>query len=1064
MPRTSYLQMKTLPKIASVIFCLCSVTLVLHAQVPQMINYQGRVLAGSTNFDGSGQFKFALVNAAGTTTYWSNNNSSVNGSEPSAAVTLTVTKGLYSVLLGDTSIANMTLPIPSSVFTNSDVRLRVWFNDGTHNSQLLTPDQRITAVGYALMASDITDGAITSAKLANGAVTNAAIGFGAVGTSQLQTGLNLGGTTTGIFSGNGASLTSLNATNIGSGTILNARTTGTSTNTPSTLVLRDGSGNFSAGTITASFSGSGSALTSLNAANIASGGTLPALNGSALTSLNAANISGIIPNASTTGTSANTPNTLVLRDANGSFSTGSVGVGTATPAKALDVTANVAALAVGGSVDPSVIVRLTNSSNTGNLTTPNVVGIGFGRSATQQAIIGGTFGNDYLDFFTGAALTAPKMRIASSGNVGIGTTTPANKLDVQGSANFTGNVGIGTTTPTATLDVAGTIKGTFSGSGAALTNLDASSISTGILANSRTTADTGEGGIGNHANTIALRDSTGFIHAAGYVGINASDINIGILANSRTTADTGEGGIGNHANTIALRDSTGFIHAAGYVGINASDINIGILANSRTTADTGEGGVGNHANTIALRDSTGFIHAAGYIGINASDINTGTLANSRTTADTGEGGVGNHANTIALRDSVGFIHAAGYVGVNASDITTGTLPAAQLPATVALETGGNSFTGFQTLTGNFGVGKTQAAGAGNSSFLEFNDSTGGFRGLYGVDGNGFSGTANQFTIGTWTNHPLAFYTNQTQRMKIGADGLVGIATTATHGRLEVGSSGGSYTMANPYPGFNVTNTAGFLSNYPPGTFGAFIYSNGDVVTTGSFLAISDERVKNIIGRSDSASDLSTLLGIEITDYRYKDVIAHGDAPFKKVIAQQVEKVFPQAVTKQTGEVPDIYKLATIKDGWIALATDLKQGERVKLITDEAQGVYEVMEVRGGAFRTEFKPATEKVFVYGREVKDFRSVDYESLAMLNVSATQEMQREIESLRANLVSVEKAKDTEITTLKERLARQEKQLAALETRDKEREARLTRLEISMPATQPVANTIASSKTGGQ
>ena len=82
------------------VFCLCSVTLVLHAQVPQIINYQGRVLVGATNFDGSGQFKFALVNAAGTTTYWSNNGSSVNGSEPSAAVTLTVTKGLYSVLLG----------------------------------------------------------------------------------------------------------------------------------------------------------------------------------------------------------------------------------------------------------------------------------------------------------------------------------------------------------------------------------------------------------------------------------------------------------------------------------------------------------------------------------------------------------------------------------------------------------------------------------------------------------------------------------------------------------------------------------------------------------------------------------------------------------------------------------------------------------------------------------------------------------------------------------------------------------------------------------------------------
>lgn len=36
--------------------------LVATAQVPQLINYQGRVAVGSVNFDGAGQFKFALVN------------------------------------------------------------------------------------------------------------------------------------------------------------------------------------------------------------------------------------------------------------------------------------------------------------------------------------------------------------------------------------------------------------------------------------------------------------------------------------------------------------------------------------------------------------------------------------------------------------------------------------------------------------------------------------------------------------------------------------------------------------------------------------------------------------------------------------------------------------------------------------------------------------------------------------------------------------------------------------------------------------------------------------------
>jgi hypothetical protein len=108
----------------------------------------------------------------------------VNGSQPTAAVSLAVAKGLYSVLLGDTALTNMTA-IPAGVFTNADVRLRVWFNDGTNGFQQLTPDQRLAAAGYAMVAASVTDGAITSSKLAPNAVSSASIAAGAVNGAHL---------------------------------------------------------------------------------------------------------------------------------------------------------------------------------------------------------------------------------------------------------------------------------------------------------------------------------------------------------------------------------------------------------------------------------------------------------------------------------------------------------------------------------------------------------------------------------------------------------------------------------------------------------------------------------------------------------------------------------------------------------------------------------------------------------------------------------------------------------------------------------------------------------------
>lgn len=161
------------------LFALLAALLPLAAlpALPPNLSYQGRVTVDGANFDGSGQFKFALVDAAGSVTYWSNDGSSVAGSAPSAAVSLSVAKGLYSVLLGDTGLANMTA-LPPSVFTHGDVRLRIWFSDGAHGFQLLTPDQPLASAGYAFQAGTVDDGAISAAKLAPGA---AAAPVGATG-------------------------------------------------------------------------------------------------------------------------------------------------------------------------------------------------------------------------------------------------------------------------------------------------------------------------------------------------------------------------------------------------------------------------------------------------------------------------------------------------------------------------------------------------------------------------------------------------------------------------------------------------------------------------------------------------------------------------------------------------------------------------------------------------------------------------------------------------------------------------------------------------------------------
>ena len=241
-------------------------------------------------------------------------------------------------------------------------------------------------------------------------------------------------------------------------------------------------------------------------------------------------------------------------------------------------------------------------------------------------------------------------------------------------------------------------------------------------------------------------------------------------------------------------------------------------------------------------------------------------------------------------------------------------------------------------------------------------------------------------------------------------GRVGIGTFNPAAPLHVA---GSSSISINQQGY-LDWTGGHDSNNNPRTDSYGIYCDSRIAAS-AFDSTSDSRIKTDLLVTDNAADLGVLLGIQITDYYYKDSLMNGNRPQKKVIAQQVEAVFPQAVTQKAGIIPDILSGAKTNDGWVMLVTDLKVGDKVRLLADRETLVEEVLEVRDGAFRTAFTSEETDVFVYGREVTDLRSVDYDAIAMLNVSATQELAKKL-----------KEKDAVITALEARLSALEKRFS--------------------------------------
>jgi hypothetical protein len=110
-----------------------------------------------------------LVSDNGTSTYWSNDGTSVDGSEPQSSISVSVNGGLYSVLLGNTANQGMGSIDPQVFAQHSDAKLRVWFSDGVNEFQQLTPDRPFASVPYAFSAGNAETAG--SGPIANGAVT-----------------------------------------------------------------------------------------------------------------------------------------------------------------------------------------------------------------------------------------------------------------------------------------------------------------------------------------------------------------------------------------------------------------------------------------------------------------------------------------------------------------------------------------------------------------------------------------------------------------------------------------------------------------------------------------------------------------------------------------------------------------------------------------------------------------------------------------------------------------------------------------------------------------------------
>jgi len=523
-----------------------------------------------------------------------------------------------------------------------------------------------------------------------------------------------------------------------------------------------------------------------------------------------------------------------------------------------------------GGLPPSAFMLAPSATTSGSTTTspfpssPSSGSLGVLTGQTVKPPLSGSGTTDYIPIWTSSTALGNSTIYQTGAKVGIGTTTPAYTLDVNGTINTTfGAYRIGACTVLSIPSINGG-------------DPTSTAVGCGALVNDTNTAgaDTAIGSGALSSNTSGANNT-----ATGYEAL---------YSNTSGSRNTANGSSALFSNTTAS-DNTATGFEALYSNSTGSDNTAtgfeALFSNTTASDNTASGYQALYSNTTGS-DNTASGSGALFSNTTASD-NTAEGFQALTSNTTGSDNTADGFEALFSNSTGSQNTASGYQALYGNTTASGNTAEGSGALTSNTTGSGNTASGENALTGNTTGGGNTASGyqALFSNTTASNNTAGGYEALY--NNTGSDNTASGFqalTNNTTGSNNIAIGYNAASSVSGGNSNNIHIGS--------VGSSGDNGTIRI---GTSGTQTSFFVAGVRGVTTGdndgipVLIDSNGQLGTVSSSRRFKED-IQDMGGASEG------LMRLRPVTFRYIQPFADGSKPMQYgLIAEEVAEIYPDMV-------------------------------------------------------------------------------------------------------------------------------------------------------------------------